>query len=158
MSLSNFAGLVLFLLVVGLIYWLWKRQHPPLPPPPDTVPLFPSLNLAVYVDGILQEGSTMFTATIAQLIALSAIFKDALGNVTTPAPGAQVVWSVSDSSLADIEVSEDTLSARLVPVGPLGVVTVTAVAGDLTAEPVQITLTAGVAVSLEIGVSITDPT
>ena len=106
------------------------------------------------IDGQLTKVDKMVTK-VSQHQPLSIVAKDVFGNIAT-VDGAPA-WSLSDPSLAILDIAADGMSAVLKPIGPVGSLIVQATAdADMGAGVVPILaslpvdLIAGTAVSVEM--------
>lgn len=74
----------------------------------------------------------------------SVVFTDAMGDTGATPPGP-VSWTISDPTLAVIEVAEDHTSARITPIVGQGSFRVSVDSGDLHAESDDLEITPGMA-------------
>ena len=79
-------------------------------------------------------------------IVLIAACLSAAGN---PEPGSAVTWASSDETIITVTPNVDGVSATVVATGKLGVATITAAAGNLTATD-DVTVVAGPAATLTL--------
>jgi hypothetical protein len=83
--------------------------------------------LTVRFDGfaITTQGDVMFTLPVDHTVQMQVAYKDAAGNPATI--DGDVEWTSSDDAVATVTVdTSDSTIVRVVPVGPLGQVQVTA--------------------------------
>lgn len=114
-------------------------------------------------NGFLFSGLNMsIIARIDQKVTFAPVFKDAAGNQVSEL-GSVPTWSLSDSTLASIEVSEDGLQATVTPTGNTGVLEVNMVVDadpdadveELVAKA-TITFKAGKAAFISLGGTVSD--
>lgn len=150
---ANAVGVVLAIgIFLSIVLYLLLHHIPaPDPGPPKGL----HLNLSIFIDGILHEGNDMPQARLDQIVTGVLSFVDAFGNSVTENLPSVIDWAVSDSVLADIEVSADGLTARLLPTGVPGTVTVTATAGALTASA-DIDFGVGAVAGMVLTISVAD--
>ncbi len=128
---SNHLGLFLFVLIVILLFWLLFSTRDNKLPDGESCGCDEPCNsksrdllLMVKVNTlngpIFIKGKNMsIIARNDQTITFNPVFQDAFGNEVTNLDVAPQ-WSISREDLAQLEVSEDGLSATVVPLGATG--------------------------------------
>jgi hypothetical protein len=120
-----------------------------------------TVEIYVLINGEFKKVEHMFLK-VSEKLPLSLVIKDSQGNPAKVDVAPK--WSLSDESLAALEVSEDGLSAVLVPSGSLGSFAVQALVDADLGEGVKellgellVDLVSGEAVSVEISAGAPEP-
>lgn len=117
-KITDFVFYLLHLINVGFL-WLFRKLYGLCPRKATSMTLS-----CLLPNGTIVKGNNMSVVMRNdQKISFTLAFEDNYGNPVTDL-GSKPEWHVSDADLATLEVSEDGLSATVVPSGPRGSVLV----------------------------------